>query len=153
MHITITLKRDRRLPGKLCLVGKDERVIVSGICMGKADDAAAIKAGNPQRAQTLPVGDTPTGTYTGRLLGRVVKPERTYGTAEPIVLDPTGGSALAAKQNGRRGLWIHGGDLTPGGFLRPTYGCVRITPNTHAAVVKFLKQASVKQFAVEVRES
>lgn len=153
MHIDITLKRDRRLPGRIALVGNDQRVIVSGICMGRADDAAAVAAGNAARSPLLPGGDTPTGTYQGRLLGSVPKPARSFGTVEPIVLTPKSGECVAAHGNGRRGLWIHGGDMTPGGFLRPTHGCVRVTPDTHAVLVRCIKAAEVKTFAVEVRES
>jgi hypothetical protein len=153
MKIEVSLKANRSLPGLLRLVGDDGKVLVQGLCLGKADGVASAKAGNPIRDPARPVGDTPTGEYTGRLLGWVPPPARSYGTVEPIVLDPTAGQALDAKQNGRKGLWIHGGDLTTGGFLRPTYGCIRLTPATHAAVVQAMKAAGVKQLAVEVREA
>jgi hypothetical protein len=152
MQILVTLQTNRSLPGTLRLLGADGRVIVQGICLGKADGAAAAKAGNPVRNPVRPVGDTPTGEYAGRLLGWVPPPARSYGTVEPIVLDPMSGQALEAKQNGRKGLWIHGGDLTAGGFLRPTYGCIRVTPATHSSIVKAMRAAGVTHLAVEVTQ-
>lgn len=153
MRIEIILKANRAYPGQLRLVGNDERAIVQGLCMGLADRAQAEKQGNPQRDPVKAWGNTPTGEYTGRLLGYVPKPARSYGVEEPVTLEPTSGQALLAKQNGRAGLWIHSGDLTTGGFLRPTFGCIRITPATHAALVQALKAAGAETTPVEITET
>ncbi len=153
MRIVVTLRPDRGVPGVLRLLGLDGRVVVQGFCLGLADRAAAEKVGNPSRDPVKPFGNTPTGEYMGALLGYVPKPARSYGASQPIMLDPVSGQALEAARNGRAGLWIHSGDLTPGGFLRPTFGCVRVTPATHAVLVQAIKAAGAKTFPVEVKEA
>lgn len=153
MRIDITLKKNRSLPGLLRLAGNDDRVMIQGLCMGLADRAQAEKIGNPSRDPVQKFGNTPTGEYVGRLLGYVPKPARSYGTVEPIALEPVKGQALDAKKNGRAGLWIHSGDLAPGGFLRPTFGCVRITPATHAVLVQAIRASGARTFPVEVKEA
>jgi hypothetical protein len=49
----------------------------------------------------------------------------TYGQNRVMYMDPLSGDALTAEDNGRSGLWLHGGSLRDGN-LRPTYGCIRV---------------------------
>ncbi|MGT2505595.1 L,D-transpeptidase [Cupriavidus basilensis] len=75
-------------------------------------------------------GNTPTGEYrvttfapNGGSTGRSVE---TYGPHGVFVLDPSGGDALIAKNNGRVGLYIHSGHRMPDGSLMSTEGCLRM---------------------------
>ena len=58
-----------------------------------------------------------------------------FGPHGKVVLDPEGGPALEAKRNGRYGLLIHGGRLSPAQRLRPTYGCLRVADADMARLV------------------
>jgi hypothetical protein len=72
-------------------------------CLGQADLNAATRNNNPNRDSTRPYGNTPSGQYA--IPGFQGSPTdakglRSYGPNGMIVLDPTGGDALTAKQNG-----------------------------------------------------
>lgn len=95
-------------------------------CRGKADSQAAIQHGNPERVATRPYGDHPTGEYVVSALVHNKPPFKSYGPCF-ILLDPIGGEALTAEHAERKGLAIHGGDLTSEGTLRATSGCLRIS--------------------------
>jgi lipoprotein-anchoring transpeptidase ErfK/SrfK len=73
-----------------------------------------------------------------------------FGPNPFIVLDPTSGPALRAKQNGRHGLLIHGGDLNAQGKLRPTFGCVRVF---NKDMKDLLKKLPAGRFKVRVDPS
>jgi len=78
---------------------------------------------------------------------------RSYGPHMVLRLRPTGGDALKAAKNGRRGLTIHGGDpAADGKSLRPTHGCPR-TANPHqAALVSVLEMTGEAEYEVEITE-
>lgn len=109
-------------------------------CYAMADKSGAVAHGNPQRDPAKPFGDTPTGWYNGTIArfapGQIKDPETLrskgpYGyvalTATPNQLPGRAlGKAWEAQLNGRYGILIHSGDLSPHGFLRPTYGCIRL---------------------------
>ena len=117
----------RGRPGGLVALDDDGNVIHRCYVLGKADGQEAARRGNPTRNPLLPFGDTPTGLWRC-VRGDVVAPASTYGTNAVIRLEPISGDA--AKATKRKGIWLHGG--APGtaqvyGYLRPTFGCLRIT--------------------------
>lgn len=120
-------------------------------CYGKADQAAATRVGNSQRNQLLRNGDTPTGKYVAEV-GKTKIPSRTYGKHPIIRLIPKEGNALLAARNGRAGLLIHGGEPSSSGGLRPTYGCLRVSEETQAALVACLQEHPDEVHIVEVVE-
>lgn len=153
MHILIRLPKNRQWPGTLQLIGDDGVELLRGNALGRADQAAAVKSGNPSRNPLKAFGDTPAGQYLGALLAGCLQPERSYGSFPPISLSPVSGQALQAKLNGRRGLLIHSGDLGQQGGLRPTHGCVRIHPATHQALVEALGARKQTALTVSIEES
>jgi len=151
MDIEIKLDPDRRKPGTLIIPG-----ILAVPCLCKADNTAAARAGNPTRNPLHKNGDTPTGTYIATLDGpwnHTKAMLRSYGPHMVLRLEPTGGDALTAATNGRRGLAIHGGDPAADGIsLRPTYGCPR-TSNPHQAVLtSILKMSGETKHNVKITE-
>lgn len=139
-RILVTLPKNRaRLGLTGVLDGGYNHVTGPFPCLGKSDNAAAARAGNPQRDPLGRNGDTPTGTYRATL-APLHNPTparlRTFGAHPRLLLTPIGGPALQAHRNGRRGLMIHGGALGPGGVLRPTHGCVRLSDDHMAALLR-----------------
>lgn len=109
-------------------------------CYGKADNAQAIKAGNPNRDPLRTDGDFPLGEYSCRL---VIPTDaeiadavflREYGLHGYIELTAVSGDALTAAKNGRDGLRLHSGALNAFGGLRPTYGCLRVSDGDFLAI-------------------
>lgn len=89
-------------------------------------------------------GNTPTGEYTAKLAPPrtdTAAHRRTYGMHGIVEMDPISGQALVAKNNGRTGLWIHGGAPSSTGGLRPTHGCVRLSEDSQEGLVQAIKQA------------
>lgn len=152
MRIEITFQRDRRILGVLAL-HDGERMVFSCPCLGRADALNAAQAGNPTRDPLRRNGDTPTGQYTGRIERHAMEPERNYGKCPPIRLIPTGGDALIAHNNGRRGLLIHGGHLWPNGIMRPANGCVRVEDKYQNAILSHLRRAAVTEFPIQITEA
>lgn len=152
-RIQIDLLKDRTRPGVLRFYSDDMEMQFRCACLGKADNAQAAKALNPTRDSIKPDGDTPTGTY------RVIDIRRkdattanlhTYGPNPIIHIEGTGGSALAAKINGRVGLAIHGGELSEQNKLRPTYGCIRVSNSNMASLnMTFERYGAPGQVIVE----
>jgi RHS repeat-associated protein len=77
-------------------------------------------------------GDTPFGMYS--MEGWIIpdekqdsKNKRSYGSNPRLMLEPTEGEALEAKNKGRWGFRVHGGDLDDEGNLRSTWGCIRMS--------------------------
>lgn len=102
MTIRIQFSRNRLERGFLAVAGTD----FGCPCLGRADQEAAKKVGNPSRNPLRRNGDTPTGTYRA-WIGRVILlSPRSYGPHPVIRLDPISGDALEAKRNGRSGLLI-----------------------------------------------
>ena len=96
---------------------------------GEADNARAAKANNPGEDPKQPFGDHPFGVSL--VAGIVAVPEsdtkkrHSYGPYF-ISLSPVSGDAWTARQNGRTGIGLHGGDLAADGSLRATFGCGRL---------------------------
>jgi hypothetical protein len=157
LRIEITLPKDRTLPGKLQAFDDGDLLILDGIgCLGKSDNATAKLHGNPDRITTRPFGDTPTGEYRVVQLVAHLHSEseiHTYGTFPSVLLDPLSGDALAAKQNGRTGLMIHGGVPGGGGRLRPTFGCIRIAENDERDLVALIVNSALALSRVRIGEA
>lgn len=141
----ICLPVDRRSAGQITLI-RGRRVSGRWRCLGKADNARAIRAGNRERDPTLPYGDFPTGTYevTGYVAFETPHPRIGNGW---LPLDGALGQARDAKQGGRTGLGIHAGRGDD--ELRPTYGCLRMLDRDFAAMVDAISDDPVLVMAVE----
>ena len=128
--VDVRLPHDRSQPGRLRLM-TEGMALWDCPALGKADNAGAAAHGNPTRDPLRPYGDLPTGTYAVIGVSPVDRGDAEevdrFGPWGKMVLDPEGGPALEAKRNGRYGLLIHGGRLSPAQRLRPTYGCLRVT--------------------------
>lgn len=126
MTIDVVLYRDRTKLGSVSWGPTAEEACE---CYGKADNVQASIHGNKSRDPLRPFGDTPTGVYRGHPVASAGQDQgtlRKYGPHGYISLDPISGDALQAKNNGRFGLLIHGGDPSTKGQLRPTFGCIRL---------------------------
>ncbi len=150
--ITVSLQQDRTQYGTVNLRADSGTALAGPFdCLCKADNQAAAARGNPQRDPTKSYGDTPTGRYRGYVnqLQRTPINDRTYGPQSVITLDPVSGQAKVAKENGRFGLLIHGGDLNAAGKLRPTFGCVRVSNASMQALLRALPAGERIEVAVK----
>jgi hypothetical protein len=129
-RLEIELPVERMSAGRLTFVNDGGGVIAGPFwVLGEADNRSAMAHGNPDRSPLLRYGDTPSGRFD---ISGFLRPEtdprmvHTYGPNGAIRLEPVGGDAALAAENGRIGLLIHGGDPGPNGGLRPTNGCLRL---------------------------
>lgn len=130
MKIMVKLPEDRTREGQLWVTGDDGSITFGPVrCKGVADRAEAAIHHNPTQDPTLPFGHHPWGLYRVTVVTDVAADEPTkrlhYGPAA-IWLDPIGGDAKKAEDDGRTGFGIHGGLMLPDGSLRATYGCLRV---------------------------
>ncbi len=138
IQIKIDLLKNRMQLGTITVFDSAGTILTGPFeALGKADNAAATARGNDTRNPVRSYGDTPTGKYRGFLnqLARTPINDRTYGPQAIITLDPISGQAKTAKENGRFGLLIHGGDLNTSGRLRPTFGCVRVANSSMVSIL------------------
>jgi hypothetical protein len=130
-RIVVELPENRAKCGRLILLDSVGRRAAGPFAACGVADAKAAKAHNNKgRSTLLSYGDTPTGGYrvTGIFkVGTDSYKAKSYGNYAAIRLEPTSGEAKLAKDNGRTGLLIHGGDLGPNNRLRPTNGCIRVS--------------------------
>ena len=127
MRIHSNLPGDRLKVGSLTVTDDAGTVQLGPVpARGKADSQLAAAHGNPDRDSEHVDGDHPTGTYRVVLVEHDKSPAHSYGPFF-FLLDPLGGDALIAKENGRSGLAIHGGDPAGDGSLRATEGCLRVS--------------------------
>ena len=155
MILRASLPATRTLPGTLRLEHEGTTLWGPVPCFGKADNAGAIAHDNPTRNPLYAYGDSPLGKY--RIMGCVptgTDPEeiRKYGVHGKLVLDPVGGQALQAKENGRFGLLVHGGGLggaAPYGF-RPTYGCLRVLNDDMGTLVTRYRELKFTEYEAVV---
>ena len=118
--------KNRNLVGTIEVFGDDKASLLGPVrALGRSDNAKATAKGNPSRSSVRPFGDTPTGVYAVRFSMAPMADRGTYGQNRVMYMDPLSGDALTAEDNGRSGLWLHGGSLRDGN-LRPTYGCIRV---------------------------
>lgn len=145
MTISVSLPQNRKKVGTI----RCGELVAA--CYGKSDQAAATRVGNSTRDPLQKNGDTPTGTYKAEVGGKLV-PSRSYGKNPIIRLIPQSGDAVLAARNGRKGLLIHGGESGEAGQLRPTHGCIRVSEETQAALVRCLQEHHDEVHIVEVME-
>lgn len=137
MKIEVELPTDRKKTGTLKLVSTTSGLVLFGpvAVLGRAARNTAAANGNPNGDALLPFGDTPVGTYNVPAIvangGSTSRPVAQYGQSGSIRLDPVGGDALQAKNNGRTGLLIHAGrhaysSVIDPKALKPTNGCIRM---------------------------
>lgn len=144
----MSLPKNRTFLGTLRLVGVDGELIYGPVrAYGKADNAMAARRGNRSRNTKLPFGDTPSGLYGIRFSPQPMADRGTYGMNRVVFMDPLSGDAAEAEENGRSGLWLHGGSLR-NGRLRPTYGCIRVDDETMLDLYQLSKQYRIDQLEV-----
>jgi hypothetical protein len=141
--LTARFERDRTLVGGIYLYRDSGILEVFYSALGKAAMDDAANNGNAGALPTFPYGDTPTGGYdilsiapTGP--GTAYPDIRKYGTAGVIKLDLVSGEAATAKQNGRTGLLVHGGDPGSTSLLRLTNGCIRMMNSDLADLISHI---------------
>jgi hypothetical protein len=143
MVIRSRLPLNRWLAGTVQVEDEGGNVVLGPLpCRGKADSQRAAAHGNPERYPTLPFGDHPSGTYAVAAEVPDKAPRASYGPFF-LLLDPVAGDALRAKENGRTGLAIHGGDPDPKpgpyGPLRATEGCLRVSNGDVAQIAALVR--------------
>ncbi len=138
--LVVTLPDDRTKTGTLSLVDDEGNNLAGPFnALGMSDPSAAAANGNPNRTSTRYMGDFPNGTYSVagvERMGRDSDSLHSYGPNQVLELQPTGGDALTARHNGRSGILIHGGDPSATGGLRPTHGCLRLSNDDMASLLK-----------------
>jgi len=136
MRLRAQLPPDREAEGRFWVLDDAGGVLFGPVrCRGEADDAKERAEGTRDDDGTGSFGDHPFGEYRVTAIEQSKQPARSYGPFF-LRLFPIGGEAKAAWEAGRRGLGIHGGDLRPGGNLRPTYGCLRLDNETLEVAAK-----------------
>jgi L,D-transpeptidase catalytic domain len=163
-RIKITLPFNRESAGQLTVETSTGFKLFGPIpVLGLADRKSARDNGNPSRNPLLKFGNTPTGQYRSEIYSSYARRPNgmtyadtktgtgllTYGTQGIIVLTPTGGQALEASKE-RSGLLIHAGDLRDG-RMRPTHGCIRVSPADMAQLTGLLLELGepIPMFASE----
>ena len=126
--IEVVLNKDRNIAGKIHIT--DDFGNEVKLSAPTPYRSAAVLGYALHRDTVTSNGDTPTGTY--EIKDTVVSSSQNKSSYGPmrIRLDPISGDALSAKENGRTGIDIHGGDSVtlPGRTgLKQTQGCVRVS--------------------------
>lgn len=141
-------EQDRTQVGVIGLIDGNGATVMSYSALGKAANDTAAANGNPGALPLYPYGDTPTGMYT---VGAVVcsgagtkYPSHSYGDVGVIPIVPLSGDALTAKNNGRTGLLIHGGDPGNGQLLRRTCGCIRMMNSELADMISKMTDLQIQ---------
>jgi hypothetical protein len=155
MQIKVSISSNRNMLGQLSLYDITGLIAAGPYwVLARADYAYAKSKGNDGADPLKVYGNTPTGTYSVVRIepcgddAPSLNSSRSYGVNGALVLVPTAGDALAAKENGgRTGLLAHGGDLspsTPGNtLLRSTHGCIRMANADVATLTKVLNTSGV----------
>jgi len=143
MKLWSKLPPDRFAEGQFWVTDDDGAILFGPVrCRGEADNSGAIAHGNPLEDPLKAFGDHPAGVCKlTEILWHPV-PVHSYGPAF-FRLDPISGEALDAKQQGRSGIGIHGGDLGSDGSLRPTFGCLRLTNADCQAVADMVEPVRI----------
>lgn len=155
LSVRVELPQNRTQTGSLRILNGASTVLGPLIGYGKADNAAARRHGNPDRNPEFPYGDTPCGEW--RIVAIIPTgveglPARSYGPHGALDLRPVSGSCRRAYDQGRHGIWIHGGDLSAAGRLRPTHGCLRLSNDDMHAVLDRLRHALPGEIPLEILE-
>ena len=149
-RLIIQLPADRTGFGTLRLIGNGGSTVAGPFrALGRADRKTAAAKGNPTGDPLKPYGDTPCGTFN--LIDIVQTAEGTridvskYGRHGAIRLRPAEGQAARAGRAGRTGLMIHGGEASPGGDLRPTNGCVRLSDDDMRLLLEAIARVTISE--------
>ncbi len=134
MKFLVILPPNRAYSGYFVATDDAGKLLVSGRCLGKADNGRARQKGNPDRDPRKPYGDTPTGEFSPVRATMYAIEDKKYGKGH-ITLDGIVGDALAAVEGGRTGILIHAGRDYTDGRLVPTYGCLRVSPKDFNKIV------------------
>jgi hypothetical protein len=139
-EILVTLPADRTEPGTLTVTDGKGKTLAAMPCLGRAARELCAQGDNPSCAPTKRLGNTPLGDYVARqgVVARPKERQRGFGT-HWIPLDPVGGEAQVAEDNGRAGLAIHGG--RGNARLVPTGGCIRVFDKDFARLAQVLGPA------------
>ena len=121
--IRVKLSANRWSPGTLSLYDKNGSVVFSARCLGRSEYNTPMN---------VTYGNTPTGVYQGHL-GLIRSSAYSYGPYQTV--DLVGVSGIA-KSSGRSGILIHSGTPGPGGSLRPSHGCVRLSNRNEKRLVE-----------------
>lgn len=142
-RIVVELPANRNQAGTLRLEDRNGVVIAGPFpVLGRAANNLPERPENPTRDPLQPFGDTPAGEWavdgwqpTGEGTGRSLY---SYGPHGAITMRGAAGDALTAQNNGRTGIWIHGGapGAQGGESLRPTAGCLRLSNNNMQALIQ-----------------
>ena len=135
--VKIQLPTDRKKTGTLTLVDTTTGLTLFGPSpvLGRAARDTAKAKGNAAADPLKPFGDTPQGTYKVTTIVKngagTTRPSLQYGESGSIVLDPSAGEALTAKNNGQTGILIHAGrhansSVVAASALKSTNGCIRM---------------------------
>ena len=129
-HIIANFPSNRDYKGSLKMYNSSGKLVFGPVdALGRGTSS---KENNNNHANWwLTYADTPTGTYSAKVTNPG-SPESSFGPHKRVSMDPTSGNALIAKQNGRYGFMIHGGDAEtnsnlPWYPLEPTLGCIRLS--------------------------
>lgn len=110
-HINVDFLSDRNQYGTLRLYNSSGTLLLTADCLGKS------ASGLPW---DVTKGDTPTGTYTGRLSGPD-SPASSYGPHKLVAMTGVSGNIATTS---RWGIGIHGGGSET--TLSATDGCIRV---------------------------
>jgi hypothetical protein len=154
--VVVKLNPDRTKGGTLTIINEAGKVLLGPLpVLGKAAMNTAAANKNPEARVIHPFGDTPEGTYVMRSIRSTSDlNQKSYGPNGAIVLEPVGGTALIAKENGRTGVWIHGGATGKDDLLRRTNGCLRVFNADMTRIIDAIAKNSVNASAnrCEVQE-
>ena len=147
--IVLMVPTGRRTCGRGALFGDDGRMSLGPFrILATANARIAAKHGNPERDPRLPFGHTPAGSYVvaGSLPPGYRHPHRPrrFGGGGALMLAPSAGVAAEAMTNGRRLMYLHAGPLDRRGRLRPTYGGLRVSEPTLAALLDAVNRAFMR---------
>jgi len=137
------LPKNREAEGEFWITDSAGQTIFGPVrARGEADNTGAKAHGNVIEDPERSYGDHPSGLYAIIAVVHDPQPPRSYGPVF-IKLDPRDGEALRAKENGRTGIGIHGGDPGLGGSLRPTFGCLRLENEAVKQIGQLIEDALV----------
>lgn len=143
-HIIVNLPSNRDYKGSLKMYDGTGSLVFGPVdALGRGTNKKTN--GNDHTDWIKEDADTPTGVYAATVVGAGT-PTSTYGSYKRVSMDPTSGNALKAKQNGRSGIMIHGGNLTTNRNatwypLNPTYGCIRISNSDQKKLIDTIASA------------
>jgi L,D-transpeptidase-like protein len=157
LAITLPTKEARQNPGFFVLTDEYGAVLLTGFCLGKADNARAREKDNTYRISVLPYGDTPTGDYAPTKVVMFEQRHPRFGLGW-IPIEGAAGDALKARmtknekglpKRKRTGLGIHAGRGSD--RLWATYGCVRLKDDDFSQLYALTGERVIEVSVVEAQ--